>query len=275
MIKLVVTDLDGTFLNNQGSYDRELFQQVYAEMKQQGIAFAACTGKQCERVENLFQDVAEGIWILGDSAARMKRDGQLVREFTIESELAQQAIRLISAFDPQMTIIACTSSSAYVHHSIQPDMYDIVKGSYQQVIQVDDFAQIDTPFIKITVYDPRERSAALREHIEQSLLGQIYIVDSEPRWLDITELHTHKGETVRRLQEMLGVSMAETMTFGDGENDVELMGVAEYSFAVRNACENTKQAAQFVTQSNEENGVLHTISKMIALQEPSKNTVTP
>ena len=34
MIKLVVTDLDGTFLNNQGSYDVELFKQVYAEMQQ-------------------------------------------------------------------------------------------------------------------------------------------------------------------------------------------------------------------------------------------------
>lgn len=267
MIKLVVTDLDGTFLNNQSSFDKELFQSVYARMKEQGIAFAACTGKQCERVEKLFEDVGEGIWILGDSATRIKRDGQLMREFILEQKLAQQAIRSITEFDPQLTIIACTSESAYVHTSIDPAIYDVVKGSYQHVIQTDDLEQIDTPFIKLTVYDPWERSTALRQHIEHSMRGQIYIVDSEARWLDITELHTHKGETVRWLQEMLGVSMAETMSFGDGENDIELMGIAEYSFAVRNACDNTKQAAQFITRSNEENGVLLTIDKMLSLQE--------
>lgn len=39
MIKLVVTDLDGTFLNNKGSYDVELFKKVYAEMQQKESLF--------------------------------------------------------------------------------------------------------------------------------------------------------------------------------------------------------------------------------------------
>jgi hydroxymethylpyrimidine pyrophosphatase-like HAD family hydrolase len=57
------------------------------------------------------------------------------------------------------------------------------------------------------------------------------------------------------------------MSFGDGENDVELMAIAKYSFAVRNACENTKRAAQFITKSNDENGVLRTIQALMDLQE--------
>ncbi|MNI94707.1 Sugar phosphatase YidA [compost metagenome] len=79
-------------------------------------------------------------------------------------------------------------------------------------------------------------------------------------------MHTHKGETVKKLQEMLGVTYEETMSFGDGENDVELMAIAKYSFAVSNACENTKKAANFITKSNEENGVLLTIQKILDLQ---------
>ncbi|WP_068501022.1 Cof-type HAD-IIB family hydrolase [Paenibacillus kribbensis] len=265
MIKLVVTDLDGTFLNNQGLFDIDLFNQVHAEMQQKGITFVACTGKQCERVEKLFGEHGKGIWILGDSAARIKKDGEVVKEFSIDRDLALQAIKEIQRFDSNMTLIVCTSDAAYVHSSIPEDMFNVVKGSYEHVIKIDSFSQIDSRFIKITVYDIEGRSSALREQVEQRLGGQIYIVDSEPRWLDITALHTHKGETVKKLQEMLAVTFEETMSFGDGENDVELMAIAKYSFAVSNACENTKKAASFITKSNEENGVLLTIQKIMDL----------
>lgn len=43
---------------------------------------------------------------------------------------------------------------------------------------------------------------------------------------------------------MLGVTKEETMSFGDGENDIELMAAVKYSFAMSNGCENTKQSAQ-------------------------------
>ncbi|MCP1132445.1 HAD family hydrolase [Paenibacillus polysaccharolyticus] len=267
MIKLVVTDLDGTFLNSQGTFDIALFNEVHEEMKRKGVTFVACTGKQCERVEKLFGEHGRGVWILGDSAARIKKDGQVVREFSMEPALALQAIQEIQSFDPQMTIIVCASDAAYVHSSISDEMYDVVKGSYEQVIKTDSFAGISTSFIKITVFDTQGRCTALRKHVEQTMEGQIYIVDSEPRWLDITALHTHKGETVKTLQEMLGVTSRETMSFGDGENDVELMAIAKYSFAVSNACENTKRAAQFITKSNDENGVLRTIQAIMDLQE--------
>ncbi|MDO3413264.1 HAD-IIB family hydrolase [Saccharibacillus sp. CPCC 101409] len=264
MFKLVVTDLDGTFLNSGGSFDGDLFDDVYEEMKKKGVAFAACTGKQCERVEELFAG-REGIWILGDSAARIKRDGRTVRTFSLERELALASIREILDFDPNLVVIACTGASAYVREDIGEADYAIVKNSYREVSRTSSFEQIEEPFVKITVYDPAGRSAAVRLHVERTMHGQIYIVDSEADWLDITASGTHKGETVMKLQEMLGVAKEETLSFGDGENDVELMDIAEFSFAVRNACENTKAAAAFVTRSNDENGVLLTVRKMLAL----------
>lgn len=71
MIKLIITDLDGTFLNSHGDYNRQLFVQVKQMMQDQGVHFALCTGKQCERVEELFGEEAGDFWILGDSATRI------------------------------------------------------------------------------------------------------------------------------------------------------------------------------------------------------------
>lgn len=54
MIKLVITDMDGTFLDSKGEYNREFYQEIKDLMIQKNVAFAACTGKQCDRVEQLF-----------------------------------------------------------------------------------------------------------------------------------------------------------------------------------------------------------------------------
>lgn len=61
MIKLVITDLDGTFLNSANSFDYDYYQKVSQKMKDAGVSFAACTGKQCERVEELFQEAAADV----------------------------------------------------------------------------------------------------------------------------------------------------------------------------------------------------------------------
>ncbi len=66
---------------------------------------------------------------------------------------------------------------------------------------------------------------------------------------------------------MLAVSPQETMVFGDGLNDSELMAAGTYSFAMKNAFEEIKEAAAFVTRSNDDNGVLRTIELILALQE--------
>ncbi|MNI38057.1 Sugar phosphatase YbiV [compost metagenome] len=266
MIKLVVTDLDGTFLNNSGTFDMSLFNEVYGEVQEQGVAFVACTGKQCERVEELFGEHGRGVWILGDSAARIKRDGELVREFTLERQLALQAVGELEKFADDLILIACTSDAAFVSATISEEQYRLVKHSYAEVRKVESFEEATGSYIKLTVFDAAGRSALIRQHVEQTLAEQIYIVDSEPRWVDITARGTHKGETVKKLQDMLGITPEETMSFGDGENDIELMAAAKYSFAVSNACENTKNAASFITKSNEENGVLLTIRKMLELQ---------
>lgn len=79
MIKLILTDLDGTFLDSKGSFDKEFYQQVKGSMDDQAIYFAPCTGKQCERVEELFgPELSKDLWILGDSATRIKHNNEYV-----------------------------------------------------------------------------------------------------------------------------------------------------------------------------------------------------
>lgn len=93
MIKLVLTDLDGTFLNKKGSFDQTYYEKIKTIMDQNNIAFAPCTGKQCERVEELFDtDISDNIWILGDSATRIKHKGKYIYESLLPNKLGIQIV---------------------------------------------------------------------------------------------------------------------------------------------------------------------------------------
>ena len=265
MIKLIITDLDGTFLNSQGDYDRDLFARTWAMMASQGVHFAACTGKQCERVEELFGEYSQDIWIVGDSATRIKHNGSFAFQSLIDNATGRAIISTLEEVSATHVVIACTPEGAVVRSDVPQHLKDKVRRSYARMIETADFGSVQNDFVKITVFDEDGKCPQTRPHLSP-FEDDVYIVVSEASWIDIAGYGVHKGSTVQRLQEILNVSPEETMAFGDGYNDLELLAQAEYSFAMRNAFEEVKQAARFVTGSNDESAVMETINRLLALQ---------
>lgn len=269
MIKLIISDLDGTFLNDRGDYDRQLFAKVYEQMAKQGVHFVACTGKQCERVEELFGDYCDKIWIVGDSATAIKFNGEFIYRSFLANQLGQQIIATLEQVNKNHVIIACTANGAAIKANLPDRLKQKVRQSYAAMIEVDDFKTITDDFIKITVYDENQQCPQTRTHLTP-YENQAYIVVSEAAWIDITEHNVHKGNTIKKLQQLLDVDYGQTMAFGDGYNDIELLQQAQYSFAMRNAFDETKAVARFITGYNDESAVLKTIQLMLDLQAQPK-----
>lgn len=183
----------------------------------------------------------------------------------LSNELGIEIIRLLEDISLEHTIIGCTRNGAVIKDNISKEEAAIVRGSYAQVRQVADFNEITEDFVKITIHDPLLRCMETREKLAP-FFESAYIVASEAAWIDIANANVHKGTTVEHLQRLLDVTPEETMAFGDGYNDLELMARATYSFAVRNAVQELKDAANFITRSNEEDAVMKTIIRMLSLQ---------
>ncbi|WP_349917991.1 HAD family hydrolase [Aeromonas veronii] len=257
--------MDGTFLNSQGDYNRALFRDVVTAMAHQGVHFAPCTGKQVDRVEELLGEESANFWILGDSATRIKHRGQYVYQSLLGNTLGLAIIDRLAHVPGSHITIACTAELAFIREDIAPHLKELVHRSYSKVKTVGDFNEIGADFVKITVYDEQGRCPALRGDLG-AFNDDAYIVVSEKNWIDIANAGVHKGSTVARLQALVGAGRHETLVFGDGLNDVELMGCADLSFAMRNGCDETKAAANFITRSNDDDAVMHTILRLLALQ---------
>ncbi|WP_270455391.1 hypothetical protein [Klebsiella quasipneumoniae] len=62
MIKLIIMDLNDTFLHSQGGYALDIFAKIRENIMSHRVHYATCTAKQCERVEELSGQFSKGIW---------------------------------------------------------------------------------------------------------------------------------------------------------------------------------------------------------------------
>jgi len=272
-IKLILTDLDGTLLHSgshqvstetlaAGEFNRPYFRRIKQLLAERGIAFAVVTGKQTERVGEVLGADSQDVWILGDSASRITYNGEVKYQSLIDNALGLQVIATLEAIQPDETIIACTPTAAYILET-RPEFERIgVRRSYAVVKEISDFKQIKEDFVKITVLDVKGRAFETIKGLSQ-YQDRLYLVPSEPMWIDITDYDVHKGTTVRRLQQLLGVTKAETIAFGDGYNDLEMFAEAGTTYAMANAFPEVKAAATHIAPSNDDDGVLKTIEKLL------------
>jgi hypothetical protein len=73
----------------------------------------------------------------------------------------------------------------------------------------------------------------------------------------------NKGKAVDMIQRKFGIEKKDTMIFGDFYNDIEMLKEGYHSYAMDNSPEEIKRAANFIANSNEDNGVLEIIKEKV------------
>ncbi|MEG2256389.1 MAG: HAD hydrolase family protein, partial [Cetobacterium sp.] len=162
---------------------------------------------------------------------------------------------------PTTNVVLCGKKSAYIE-STEIEFVTEVEKYYEErkvVSNLLDF--IDDEIIKITYCDLSGTERNVYPYIENEKDCQIVV--SGEIWLDISHLESNKGIALEALQKELGVNYEETMIFGDYLNDLEMLKKGKYSFAMENAHEEIKKISNFIAKSNNENGVLEELKKII------------
>ncbi|MGZ7222855.1 HAD hydrolase family protein, partial [Streptococcus pyogenes] len=78
-IKVLATDMDGTFLTSNMDYDRERFERLFEIMQDQGIRFVVISGNQYYQIKSFFPDLQDMITIVGENGAYIVENGQYLK----------------------------------------------------------------------------------------------------------------------------------------------------------------------------------------------------
>lgn len=94
-------------------------------------------------------------------------------------------------------------------------------------------------------------------------LENVSIVNSNPTYIEITHKDATKANAIAHVQAAEKITKDQLMAFGDGENDLPMLTAVGTAVVVANASAKIKQVADFISKSNDEDGVAYAIKKLI------------
>lgn len=128
--------------------------------------------------------------------------------------------------------------------------------------EVDDFpVHFTAPFNKCLLTGAPDRLAEILPHVKKQLEGRLDVCMSDPYYMEILPYGIHKAAGLEKLLEKLGCSRKELVACGDGGNDLSMIEYAGLGVAMANSIPEVLAKADYVTASNDEDGVLKVIKK--------------
>lgn len=263
-IRLIAADMDGTLLDDDDELHEHLWPLI-AELGRRGIVFCPASGRQYANLLERFRGVEDVVYI-AENGAYVVRDGREVSSDCLSLDVVRRVVtttRELVSSGVDGGMVVCGKRSAYIERSDAPFRSEVDK-YYASLEVVDDLTQVRDEVLKAAIFDFGSAEVTTAPAFNE-FEGTHKVVVSGLHWVDVMNLTVNKGEGIRHLQRALGVTRAQTMVFGDFLNDLEMMDVADYSFAMDNAHPALRERARYVAPSNLENGVVRTISSVLGL----------
>ncbi|MGL5893961.1 MAG: Cof-type HAD-IIB family hydrolase, partial [Bacteroidales bacterium] len=133
-----------------------------------------------------------------------------------------------------------------------------------EVRGVDNFLEsVSRPVPKCLIVGDAEPLALLEKKMQSEIGDLMNIYRSEAFFLELVPLNIDKAESLARLLNHIGMNKEEMIAVGDGYNDLSMIQFAGMGIAMENAKPEVKEAANFITSSNDEDGVAAVIEKFI------------
>ncbi|MFF8971002.1 Cof-type HAD-IIB family hydrolase [Streptomyces sp. NPDC014995] len=264
-IRLVVTDMDGTLLDDDKRTPEGLWE-VLALLRERGVLFSPASGRQYATLAREFAAVADGMVFIAENGTYVVRDGEELSSDPLAPDVVAEvvgAVRRLAAGGVDVGAVVCGKRSAYVERADEAFLAE-VRRYYLRHQVVEDVAVVDDDVIKVALFDFGAAEETTAPALA-SFADTHQVVVSGEHWVDVMNRTANKGAALRRLQRDLGITPAQTMVFGDYLNDLEMLDAADWSFAMANAHPEVVRRARHLAPSNNDNGVLRTVVRLLGL----------
>lgn len=262
MIKLVISDMDGTLLN-QDKQIPESFREILPQLEEKGIRFAVASGRQYPTLQDLFKRAQQEIIYIAENGGLVEYQGEILASDLMEKKDLLAMMKLSKQYSGTCFLVS-SEKMAFIEQPQEQHILEEIQSYFHHLQIVEDLTRIEQPLLKFSIYHPEEIQGALFEAFSP-FQKEYHVVIAGEHWIDISPLETNKGKAVRQVKEKLGITSEEVMIFGDQLNDAPMMQEAKWSYAMKNANPELKKFAQYETKfSNTEEGVVATLRELLS-----------
>lgn len=272
-IKLIATDMDGTFLRDDHQYNHRLFKHLFHRLQKRHIHFVAASGSSFPRLAREFQPYIDQMDFISQNGSVIHHGQQFLTAYPIEVTALERVMHILDRFyGPQdiNQLVVSGPTTSYVDQTMDDQNFAVIKLFYEDVVRVPDIRQVfsqypDEQFTKISVnFAPHINLNKVAAVMDGYLPPSLIIENSGFNTDLIGNAKGTKRNALAVLQQRLHLADDEIVTFGDNENDLGMLAMTARSYAMQNANPVIKlQAAHTTAIDNNHDGVLKTIEQLL------------
>lgn len=265
--KLLVLDLDGTLTNSEKKIT-DPTRKALIEIQKKGIKVVLASGRPTCGIEPLAKELnlsEYGSYILSFNGGKITdcRSGEVIYNRTISPSAIPDIFQIASNYDVDILGYEsdCVLSGLHLNEYTQLES----RICHIPIKQIDDFCsytqqQDNTKFL---ITGEHEDLLKIKEDLTAVFGSQLNIYCSEPFYLEIMPQNIDKAYSLQKLLDHMNLTREEMICCGDGFNDLTMIEFAGLGVAMANAQPVVLEKADFITKSNDEDGVLYVIEKFL------------
>ncbi|ADL04149.1 Cof-type HAD-IIB family hydrolase [Lacrimispora saccharolytica] len=264
--RMIVLDLDGTLTNRNKEITPRTKEALF-ELKRQGGIIVLASGRPTYGVMPLARELElheSGGYILSFNGGRIIdcKTGETV--FAKELPVSSNARIIRMAEDHGVNILTYENDLIVTPNARDEYVEKEAAINKLEVKEVEDMeAYVQFPVVKFLMLEEGDFLAMVEPKVKAALGRDYSVYRSEPYFLEILPKGIDKAASLERLLLRLGMKRDDMIACGDGYNDLSMIQYAGLGVAMENAVLPVKTAADYVTCSNNHDGVAHVVEKFM------------
>ncbi|GHU62019.1 haloacid dehalogenase [Clostridia bacterium] len=280
-IKLIGIDLDGTLLHTDHSISQRNIQTLNT-VSQSGILIIPVTGRSFNSIpKELLTKVPKISYIISANGALVSKipENKHIYHDAFSNEQLESILEFLKK--EEILIELYSESKVYVQKKEYARLQDFIvdvkdpailkyfEHSRTLVDDLYDVIQNEKMILKVHVLltDLVKRSLLMEELRKDQ---KLCITSATGKNIEINTRTSNKGDSLQKFAQTLGIHPQEIMVIGDNGNDQTMLSMAGLSVAMGNAVKEIKELADFVTLTNDEDGVAYAIEQLILSEQAHK-----
>ena len=268
---IIALDLDGTLTNSEKNITPRTFDALM-KAQREGVRLVLASGRPTfgiAALANQLQLADYGGYVLSYNGGRIIDwcEKTVIFSQVVDQKLvpilydfAEKAQLPIVTYLPE-AILVSKNEGEYLAEEARINGVPIVVAQNF----VEEAMRIAGGSTKFLIPGEPELLVQLESEMKAALSEQMEVFRSAPFFLELPPKGIDKAQSLQRLLTHLGLERDSLMAFGDGFNDLSMIQFAGQGVAMANAVEEVKSIADFVTTSNEEDGIAHALEQLLFL----------
>lgn len=263
--KIIFTDLDDTLLNSEKKIS-QVDKEAIMRAQEAGIKFVLASGRPTFAMKELAEELElakYGSFILSFNGSIITdcKSGKNI----FEASLTKEDLHLMYDFTKENKTHILTYIDDEVVSETESEYIDVeVNLTKMPHNLVKNFKEtVNKPAVKCMLLEEPSYLKEVEKKLKKEYGDKYSIAISKPFFLEVTKLGIDKGVALRKLVELLGMKIEESIAVGDSYNDLPMLKAAGLAACVENANEDIKKVCSFISKSNDEGGMAYLIDKLI------------